>query len=305
MFPSFQKSQKCSPQSHAARCAPVKYGRVCHGITFPSENRRPLYSPGGGLSYHRCRAMGVGQKMRVWLGFARSLVIYNNPLRTIPLRRFYRQLLTPGDLVFDVGAHVGTRARAMRAAGARVVAVEPQAPFAAFLRHSLPRDITLVEAALGPRETVAEMAVSTLHPTVSSLQPGFADTAVTAPGFGHVRWDRRQQVRVTTLDALIARHGVPAYVKIDVEGFELSVLSGLSRPVPLVSVEYLPAMPDPTHQVIDRLMSLGPYRFNPVQGEDGRFLWQDWRDGEATRDWLNSLPRNERSGDLYARLPQG
>lgn len=242
--------------------------------------------------------------MRVWLGLARSLVIYNNPLRTLPLRRFYRRLLSPGDLAFDVGAHVGTRARAMRAAGARVVAVEPQAPFSTFLRHSLPHDVTLVEAALGPQETVAEMAVSTLHPTVSSLQPGFADVAAKAPGFGHVRWDRRQQVRVTTLDRLIAQHGMPAYIKIDVEGFELAVLSGLSRPVPLLSVEYLPALPDPTHQVIDRLMTLGPYRFNPVQGEDGRFLWQDWRDAGATRTWLRSLSPQSRSGDLYARLTE-
>lgn len=242
--------------------------------------------------------------MRVWLGLARSLVIYNNPLRTFPLRRFYRRLLSPGDLVFDVGAHVGTRARAMRAAGARVVAVEPQAPFSTFLRHSLPRDVTLVEAALGPQDTVAEMAVSSLHPTVSSLQPGFADAAAKAPGFGHVRWDRRQQVRVTTLDRLIARHGRPAYVKIDVEGFELAVLSGLSRPVPLLSVEYLPALPDQTHQVIDRLMALGPYRFNPVQGEDGNFLWQDWRDAGVTREWLRSLSPQARSGDLYARLTE-
>ena len=240
--------------------------------------------------------------MRVWLGLARSLIIYNNPLRTIPLRRFYRRLLAPGDLAFDVGAHVGTRARAMRAAGARVVAIEPQAAFAAFLRRSLPPDITLIEAALGPEETVADMAVSSLHPTVSSLQPGFAETAGQAPGFGHVRWDRRQQVRVTTLDALIGRHGMPAYVKIDVEGFELAVLAGLGRPVPLVSVEYLPAMPEPTQAVIDRLMALGPYRFNPVRGEDGRFLWPDWREADAARAWLRGLSRSDRSGDLYARL---
>lgn len=237
----------------------------------------------------------------VWIGLVRSLVIYNNPLRTRPLRRFYAGLLPPGALVFDIGAHVGTRARAMRAAGARVVAVEPQEPFAGFLRRTLPADITLVEAALGPAETVAEMAVSSLHPTVSSLQPGFAEAAATAPGFAHVRWDRRQTVRVTTMDALIAAHGMPDHVKIDVEGFELSVLAGLSRAVPMLSVEYLPAMPQGTFAVIDRLAELGPYRFNPVRGEEGRFLWPDWRDGAAAKAWLATLPPTERSGDLYAR----
>lgn len=236
------------------------------------------------------------------LGLARSLLIYHNPLRLIPLRRFYAGLLPPGALAFDVGAHVGSRARVLRAAGARVVAVEPQAAFAAFLRRTLPRDIILIESALGPREMTAEMAVSALHPTVSTLQADFAETAGAAPGFGHVRWDRRQRVQVTTLDRLIATHGRPDYIKIDVEGFELDVLSGLSHPVPLISVEYLPPLPDNTLRVIDRLAALGPYRFNPVTGENGRFLWPDWRDGPTTADWLNSLPATARSGDLYARL---
>lgn len=240
--------------------------------------------------------------LTTWLGLLRSLVIYHNPVRTGPLRRFYRDLLRPGDLVFDVGAHVGTRARAMRAAGARVVALEPQEPFSTFLRRTLPRDVRLVEAAAGGVETVAEMAVSSLHPTVSSLKAGFADEAGSAPGFGHVRWDRVQRVQVTTLDRLIAAEGLPRYVKIDVEGFELEVLSGLSQPVEMVSVEYLPGLPDLTLSVIDRLQQLGSYRFNPVRGESGRFLWDDWRDAESTRTWLKGLAADGPSGDLYARL---
>lgn len=240
--------------------------------------------------------------LTTWLGLLRSLVIYHNPVRTGPLRRFYRDLLRPGDLVFDVGAHVGTRARAMRAAGARVVALEPQEPFSTFLRRTLPRDIRLVEAAAGGVETVAEMAVSSLHPTVSSLKAGFADEAGSAPGFGHVRWDRVQRVHVTTLDRLIAAEGLPRYVKIDVEGFELEVLSGLSQPVEMVSVEYLPGLPDLTLSVIDRLQQLGSYRFNPVRGESGRFLWDDWRDAESTRTWLKGLAADGPSGDLYAQL---
>lgn len=238
----------------------------------------------------------------IWLGLLRSIVIYHNPVRTRALRRFYSRILRPGDLVFDVGAHVGTRARAMRSTGARVVALEPQAPFTGFLRWTLPRDIRLVAAAAGSTETRAEMAVSSLHPTVSSLKVGFVEDASATHGFGHVRWDRKQRVQVTTLDRLIAEEGLPRYIKIDVEGFELEVLSGLSQPVAMISVEYLPGLPGLTHAVIDRLMELGPYRFNPVMGESGAFLWDDWRDATATRDWLDSLPATARSGDLYARL---
>ncbi|SIT07663.1 methyltransferase, FkbM family [Roseivivax lentus] len=237
-----------------------------------------------------------------WLGFLRSLVIYHNPVSIRAWRRFYREILTPGDLVFDVGAHVGTRARAMRAVGARVVALEPQQPFAGFLRRTLPRDIHLIEAAAGRSESEAEMAVSSRHPTVSSLRTDFVEGAATAPGFDHVRWDRVQRVRLVTLDGLIAQFGRPSYVKIDVEGFELEVLGGLSEPLPLLSVEFLPGFPHLTHAVIDRLCALGEYRFNPVQGENGGLLWSDWRDAGATRAWLGTLPAEATSGDLFARL---
>ncbi|MEM7076233.1 MAG: FkbM family methyltransferase [Pseudomonadota bacterium] len=237
-----------------------------------------------------------------WLGLIRSLVIYNNPVRTRAWRRFYRGILMPGDVAFDVGAHVGTRTRAMRAAGAQVVAIEPQDLFVRFLRHSLPRDVTLIAAALGASEQQASMAVSSRYPTVSSLKPDFVTEAKHAPGFGHVRWDRQQNVTMTTLDRLISEFGVPRYIKVDVEGYELDVLSGLSRPIELVSVEYLPGFAGLTRAAIERMLQLGSCRFNPLVGEQTTFLWPEWRDAAATVAWLESLAADAPSGDLFARF---
>ncbi|MEM9975295.1 MAG: FkbM family methyltransferase [Pseudomonadota bacterium] len=233
-------------------------------------------------------------------GFLRSLAIYQNPLLLWRWRRFYSAILRPGVLAFDVGAHLGTRARAMRAAGARVVAVEPQAPFSAFLRLTLPRDITVLDVALGREVTQGTMAVSSRHPTVSSLSAEFVAAGETAAGFEHVRWDRHQAVKVLTLDALIARFGMPDYIKIDVEGGEMTVLQGLSHPVPMISVEYLPAMPQLARDLIDRMHAMGFERFNIVRGEGGAFLWADWQGREATVAWLKALDANAKSGDLFA-----
>jgi 16S rRNA A1518/A1519 N6-dimethyltransferase RsmA/KsgA/DIM1 with predicted DNA glycosylase/AP lyase activity len=69
------------------------------------------------------------------LGLLRSLAIYHAiPLRQRRLKRLYRQFVQAGDLVFDIGAHVGNRARALAAIGCRVVALEPQPDFARVLR---------------------------------------------------------------------------------------------------------------------------------------------------------------------------
>lgn len=242
-------------------------------------------------------------KLRSLAGVVRSLAMYyGRPGRNRALARFYGTLLRPGDLAFDIGAHVGNRTRALRAAGARVVAVEPQDPFARFLELSLPGDVTLIKAAVGPRETQGEMRVSRRHPTVSSLSRTFDSRAGATTGFRHVRWDARQRVPVTTLDALIARHGVPRFIKIDVEGFEAEVLRGLTQPVELIALEYLPAMPDLTEPALDLLGGLGRYRFNIVTGEDSAFEWRDWRGPADVLAWLGTLTPGDGPGDIYARL---
>lgn len=190
----------------------------------------------------------------------------------------------------------------MRRAGAKVIALEPQAPFSSFLKRTLPSDIILIDAAVGGRETQAEMSVSSRHPTVSSLRTDFVSDAATTPGFENVRWDSKQMVRVVTLDGLIRDYGFPSYIKIDVEGFELEVLSGLSQPVPMLSVEYLPGFTHLTLKVLDRIEELGEYSFNPVVGEQARFLWPQWRDVKAVRQWLEASPKDSPSGDLFAKL---
>ncbi len=243
--------------------------------------------------------------LRSACGLARSLAIYRfRPWQVAALARFYARFLRPGDLAFDIGAHVGNRTLALRRAGARVVAVEPQRLFHGFLRRTLPRDVTLLPCALGPEPGEAALAVSRLHPTVSSLKTGFAATVGRSDGFTHVAWDARERVAVTTLDALIARHGAPRLVKIDVEGYEAEVLVGLGSPLPVVAFEYLPAALDVADAAVSRLAALGAYRFNLVQGEEHRFTLADWSDGDELLHALARIARDNRSGDIYAALPE-
>ncbi len=241
--------------------------------------------------------------MRSAAGLARSLwMYYGKPWRQARLARFYAGLLPEGELAFDIGAHVGNRTRALRTAGLDVVAVEPQALFHRFLRATLPREgVTLCRRAVGASAGDVTLRISRRHPTVSSGAPGWPAQVAPDPGFAHVAWDAAERVPAVTLDGLIAAHGVPAFCKIDVEGMEAAVLSGLSQPLPMIAVEYLPAALAVAESCLDRLERLGRYEINAVRGEAGTFAWDTWKTPAAARSALRRMAADGRSGDLYAR----
>src|SRR6266480_4484200 len=158
---------------------------------------------------------------RAW-GIARSMAMYHGqPGRQRRMRRLYREFLGPGDVGFDIGAHVGSRVRAWRRLGARVVAVEPQPDCLRVLRLFFGRDlgVTIVPEAVGAQAGRARLAVSTATPTVSSMSTDWIESVTADRSFARVRWDRSVEVDVVTLDDLVAIHGEPAFCKIDVEGF--------------------------------------------------------------------------------------
>lgn len=234
------------------------------------------------------------------LGLTRSLLTYYGlPWRRRGLSRLYATLVAEGDLVFDIGAHVGNRSRTLHALGARVVAVEPQPLLVATLRRTLPADrVTLVTKAVGRAPGRATLRISSRHPTVSTLSAEWIGTVKDTAGFGQVAWDDEADVEVTTLDALIAEHGRPAFCKIDVEGLEAEILAGLSEPLALVAFEALPEAPEIAAACVARLAELGDYRFNLVLGEEGAFRLPVWVDGRAILAEASAMPR---SGDIYAR----
>lgn len=209
----------------------------------------------------------------------------------------FRSLLPPGALCFDVGAHVGSRSEAMLAAGAAVVAFEPNPLVLPELRARCAHRRTwrLVTSAVGSRA-----GRGTLH---ARKFPGLSSMSDQWPGYVLATFD----VPVITLDAAIHAYGAPFYCKIDVEGWELEVLRGLTQPIPLVSFEFHLDDRDlaKAAECLERLAQFGPSRVNLTHGEGSTFLLPEWLPLHQFRAWFpGDLARTltrQPYGDIFVR----
>jgi FkbM family methyltransferase len=156
--------------------------------------------------------------------------------------QYLKKSVRPGDTVLDIGAHVGIYTILLaRWTGphGHVFAIEPCCPTVELLTTNVrlnrvePR-VTVINAAMG------EMAGAA---TLYSSGPNCENTLCPIPANGARGFDT-VTVPMDTVDHLCASRGIsPRVVKIDVEGYELHVLRGMTRILgerPLILLEMHP-----------------------------------------------------------------
>ena len=219
------------------------------------------------------RATGVYQRFR-YSEFYYKLLKIKNPTYLNDLENdfnFYKNTFGKKlNLIFDVGANWGDKTYAFKKLSNQVVSVEPdQNCFRALnIRYGKNDKVALEHVALGDQEGTATFFVEedgSAYNTLSEKQKEWLLENHQPQQLKEV------EVKVTTLDHLIKKHGSPDYIKIDVEGFELPVLKGLSKVPPIISFEAnLPHFQEETLTILDLLNKSAKKNqvFNLRQGDD-------------------------------------
>jgi FkbM family methyltransferase len=130
------------------------------------------------------------------------------------------RLVRSGDVCLDIGASIGYLTLVMVAAGAKkVYAFEPAPHAAETLRKQMQvNGVNCVEVLGKP--------VSDQRRIVTFAMTDTAYGSVIT--HGSTRWPTLELESIT-LDEFVAQHGIPAFIKIDVEGEEDAVLRGARR----------------------------------------------------------------------------
>jgi FkbM family methyltransferase len=142
----------------------------------------------------------------------------NQPNTDAPLLRLMLDLIKPGQVVLDLGAHIGTFALTAAAAGCRVIAFEAS-----------PRNVALLRASIaanqfGDRVKIVAAAVSNHNGTAAFCSNGPWGHLATA----QVK-DASAPVPAVRVDDALAGLEMPRadFLKMDIEGSEIDALTGM------------------------------------------------------------------------------
>jgi len=170
-----------------------------------------------------------GESMRVVLPELVSCELHRYGLIEPGLTRAFIELIEPGMVVYDVGAHLGYHSLLASRLGAVVHAFEPAPATLPLLKHNLggraiveERGVWAAPASLQLKDYGAgHSAVNTF------LEP--ADDELGEPETTH-------EAELTTIDRYARETGaMPGFIKLDVEGAELQVLRGAAETIAAVS----------------------------------------------------------------------
>ncbi len=173
--------------------------------------------------------------------------------------------------------------------GARVVAVDPDESNRKVLEEQFlkfriaPRPVTIVSQAVSDKNATETMWIDQPGSAKNSLSTKWVESLrASDQRFGNVlQFGKQTEVTTTTLEQLFVEQGVPFFVKIDVEGYEVNVIRGLRRPVPYLSFEVnLPEFRSEGLECVELLSQLA---------HDGTFNYTaDVRKGLTLQQWLGA-----------------
>ncbi len=219
-----------------------------------------------------------------------------------------RSIIGSNDLVFDVGANIGSKTETYLKCGARVVCFEPQPECIKSLQKKFctAENVMIEQVGLAEQTGNLNLHLCESANTLATFSQDWTEKGRFADRDYH--WSNSITVPVSTLDHMIAKYGKPRFCKIDVENFEYNVLRGLTQPIEYLSFECHAECLDQATLCVNYLEKIGYTEFNFAPGEHGWFIFKKWLPAQEFLVELTKVmqdpfwkPMWGLFGDAYAR----
>ena len=209
------------------------------------------------------------------------------------------KLINKGDLYFDIGAHLGEKSKPFIEKKIRTIMVEPLPVCVKTLKRLYSKNsiVKIIPKGLGSKNTKKILSINKQMPTVSTFAKHWKSGR-----FSNLTWSEKTQIQITTLDALIKKFGDPQYIKIDVEGYELNVLKGLSKKSGIISFEITSEFFSDAIKCLKHLKKLSYNSFTFSIGEQKKFF-SDWSDYKTIINLIKKEIKKDKLfwADIYCK----
>ena len=209
------------------------------------------------------------------------------------------KLMNKGDLYFDIGAHLGEKSKPFIEKKIRTIMVEPLPICVKTLKRLYSKNsiVKIIPKGLGSKNTKKILSINKQMPTVSTFAKHWKSGR-----FSNLTWSEKTQIQITTLDNLIKKFGDPQYIKIDVEGYELNVLKGLSKKSGIISFEITSEFFSDAIKCLKHLKKLSYNSFTFSIGEQKKFF-SDWSDYKTIINLIKKEIKKDKLfwADIYCK----
>jgi FkbM family methyltransferase len=174
------------------------------------------------------------------------------------------------NLVFDIGFNRGKFSDACldKSPNCRIVGVEPNPSL--FYSHTGNSNIKLINALVSDKNNdKKDFYIDASQDGISTASTEFMKNSRFAKGSkylneGSGNWVNVGKVKTITLDTMVEFYGKPDLIKVDVEGYEYEVFSGLSKKAKKICFECHEEETEKMNKIIEHLIDLGYRQFGLI-----------------------------------------
>jgi len=215
------------------------------------------------------------------------------------LKKLYKTLSIESVLCFDIGANLGYKSLILLESNNKVVAFEPQTNCQIHLDKISKKntDFIVEQLAIGSENSESELFIGN-HIEIATLSNKFIEHFRNE----NIYWNQKEQVKIVTLDSQIEKYGIPEFCKIDAEGSEYDILKKLSYRIQIIEFEFTGGFIEETMLCINKISSLGDYKFNYILNEKPELKLEKWVSNQEISSLIKALKPIHLHGNIFAKV---